>query len=75
MNSKKESFPLIVGCCKKITNWIFVYENNDIYSICKEHFYSTAHRIDVKNVIHVKTRIGYSPEEIFKDFPIDSTFI
>lgn len=65
----------IVGCCKKTTTWIFVYENNDIYSICKEHFYSHAHRYNVKNVINFKTRISYLPEEVFKQFPIISTFI
>ena len=60
----------VFGCCKKTTMWIFVYENNDIYSICKEHFYSIAHRCDVKEIIHIKTRIRHEPEEVFKHFPI-----
>ena len=60
----------IVGCCKKTTVWIFVYENEDIFSICKQHFYSFAHRCDVKDVIHFKTRRWYNPDKIFLQYPI-----
>lgn len=60
----------IVGCCIKPTKWVFVYKNNDIYSICKDHFYSISHRWEVHEIINFKTCIRYEPEEIFKRFPI-----
>ncbi len=63
-------YPEIVGCCKQPTMWIFIYQNDVVYSICKEHFYSLAHRCDVKDVINFQTQIRYLPETIFKEFPI-----
>ncbi len=63
-------YPEVVGCCQKPTMWIFVYQNGVVYSICKDHFYSVAHRSDVKDVINFQTRIKYEPEMIFQEFPI-----
>lgn len=63
-------YPDIVGCCIQPTEWIFVYQNEAVYSICKEHFYSFAHRREVKDVINFQTQIRYVPETIFKEFPI-----
>ena len=60
----------IVGCCKKPTLWIFIYKNDIVYSICQDHFYSIAHRYDVKDVINFQTLIHYDPKIIFKEHPI-----
>jgi FPC/CPF motif-containing protein YcgG len=62
--------PEVEGCCQKPPMWIFVYQNNDVYSICKDHFYSTAHRCDVKNAINFQTRINYDPQLVFEEYPI-----
>ena len=62
--------PEVVGCCKKPILWIFVYQNDIVYSICKDHFYSLAHRCDVKDVINFQTRIRYDPEVIFQEQPV-----
>ncbi len=62
--------PEVVGCCKKPTLWIFVYQDNNVYSICQDHFYSSAHRINVKNVINFQTRISYDPQIVFEQYPI-----
>jgi hypothetical protein len=62
--------PEIVSCCQKPTRWIFVYQNGNGYSICKDHFYSPAHRCDVKNVINFQTRISYEPQIVFEEYPI-----
>lgn len=62
-------YPKVVGCCHKPTAWIFVYKNEVIYSICQEHFFSTAHRNEVKDVINFQTRIRYEPEKIFQENP------
>ncbi len=59
----------VLSCCVKPTNWIFIYENDIVYSICKEHFYSVAHRNQVKDVINFQTRIRYNPNTIFGDYP------
>jgi hypothetical protein len=67
-------YPEVVGCCKKPTLWIFVYKNDVVYSICKDHFYSDAHRCDVKDVINFQTRIRYTPEAIFQENPIRFRF-
>ena len=63
-------YPDVVGCCIQPTAWIFVYQNNTVYSICKEHFYSIDYRCDVKDIINFQTQIRYFPETIFKEFPI-----
>jgi len=63
-------YPDVVGCCLKPTTWIFIYKNDVVYSICKEHFYSLAHRCDVKDVINFQTQIRYLPETIFQEFPV-----
>jgi hypothetical protein len=62
--------PEIVGCCHKPTMWIFVYQNGNVSSICKDHFYSTAHRCDAKNVINFQTRIAYDPQIVFEEYPL-----
>ena len=63
-------YPDIVGCCKRPTVWIFVYQNDRVYGICNEHFYEFSHRTEVKDVINFQTQIRYIPETIFKEFPI-----
>jgi FPC/CPF motif-containing protein YcgG len=63
-------YPDVVGCCPKPTAWIFVYQNDEVFSICKDHFYSLAHRCEVKTVINFQTKIQYEPEMIFPEFPI-----
>ncbi len=63
-------YPDIDGCCIKPTAGIFGYQNCTVFSICKEHFYSLAHRSEVKNVINFQTQIRYAPETIFEEFPI-----
>ena len=55
----------VFGCCENKGVWIFLYENNEIYSICEEHFKSLAHRINVKKVVNIQTQQGYEPTEIF----------
>lgn len=62
--------PTVYGCCKKPTMWIFVYNDDSIFSICKTHFYSIAHRINVRDVVNFQTKISYTPKEIFAQFPI-----
>ena len=62
--------PEVVGCCQKPTLWIFVYQNDSVYSICKDHFYSLAHRRDVKDVINFQTSIKYEPKLVFDEYPI-----
>lgn len=63
-------YPEVLGCCKKPTAWIFIYQNDVVYSICQKHFYSNAHRYDVKEVINFQTKIPYNPTRIFEDYPI-----
>ena len=55
----------IMGCCENSTEWIFLYENGEIYSICQTHFNSIAHRCLVKKVINFRTKKDYTPDEIF----------
>ncbi len=60
----------VVGCCKKPPFWIFVYNTDNVYSICQDHFYSVAHRCNVKDVVNFQTKIHYDPETIFSEHPI-----
>ncbi len=59
--------PEMFGCCKEQPSWIFIYENNEIYTICDFHFTSVAHRCFVKDIVDYKTRKRYTPEQIFAD--------
>ena len=58
-------YPELYSCCKTQPTWIFIYEDNKVYSICDVHFKSDAHRYEVKNVINFETRKCYLPDEIF----------
>ncbi len=60
----------VEGCCKRPTSWIFIYQNDVVFSICEDHFYSVSHRCDVKDVINFQTRICYDPKMIFQEHPI-----
>ena len=66
--SKAEDRHKLFCCCPKgqEPSWIFVYENDEVYAICDEHFESLEHRFYVTPVINFETREMYSPENIFK---------
>jgi len=60
--------PEMFSCCdKKLPSWIFIYENDVIFSICDIHFHSKAHRCFVKDVINYDDGQRYSPFEIFRE--------
>ncbi len=52
-------------CCGEQPTHIFIYENQEIYTICKRHFNSIAHRLDVKNIIDYKTGKNLLPSEMW----------
>ena len=52
-------------CCGEQPTHIFIYENQEIYTICARHFNSIAHRLDVKNIIDYKTGEKLLPSDIF----------
>lgn len=56
--------PEMYSCCKMQPSWIFIYENEQVYSICDVHFESENYRLFVKFVINMKTRKCYLPSEI-----------
>jgi hypothetical protein len=58
-------YPELYSCCKKQPSWIFVYENNTVYNICKGHFTSVAHREFVKYIINLETGTSYLPSQVF----------
>lgn len=53
------------SCCKKQPFWIFIYKNNQVYTICKDHFESDAHRWNVQSVINFNTNENLTPEQAF----------
>jgi len=59
-------------CCGEQPTHLFIYENKQVYGICKEHFKSDAHRFKVKYVIDLKTGEKFYPSKIFGDVKIES---
>ncbi|MCZ6581623.1 MAG: hypothetical protein O6761_00405 [Thaumarchaeota archaeon] len=57
-------------CCGEQPTYLFVYQNNQVYGICIEHFKSDAHRFKVKYVIDLKTEEKFYPNQIFGDVKI-----
>lgn len=57
--------PNMYSCCKSEPTWIFIYENNEVYTICNDHFNSSAHQALVKSVINFKSHQMYDPALIF----------
>jgi len=45
--------------------WIFVYSDGRIISICENDFKSSSYQLGVIEVINMKTRESYKPEQIF----------
>ena len=58
--------PEIWQCCGEQPTHIFIYENGQVFLICKTHFTSTAHRVLVADVIDYKTGQKLYPDEIFE---------
>jgi len=67
--------PELFSCCSNSIHfapWIFIYENKEIYSICDEHFASSAHRAFVKYVITTDPPSKlFLSEEIFREALIE----
>ena len=59
-------------CCGEQPTHLFVYKNNEVYGICKEHFGSGAHRYNVHYVIDMKTGEKFYPSRIFGEMEIES---
>ena len=59
--------PEMFSCCEEQPSWIFIYENNVIFSICDIHFTSIAHRCFVKDILDYNTGKRHSPDQIFTD--------
>ena len=60
--------PEMFSCCEnQQPSWIFIYENNIVFSICEKHFHSKAHRCFVKDIINYENGQRYSPVEIFRE--------
>ena len=59
--------PEMYVCCGEQPTYLFVYENDQVYGICENHFESLAHRCFVKWVINIKTRKKILADEIFGD--------
>lgn len=57
--------PEMYVCCGEQPTYLFVYENNQVYGICENHFDSLAHRCFVKWIINIKTRKKFQANEIF----------
>ena len=58
-------------CCGEQPTYLFVYQNNEAYGICKEHFKSDAHRFKVNYVIDLKTKEKFSAAKILGDLKIE----
>jgi len=65
-------YPEMYSCCKTAPSWIFVYENDEVYSICDEHFNSDSHRCLVKSVINLKTHKSYLPNLVFEGILLEA---
>ena len=65
MTSSVQNVPDVYCCCKTAPSWIFVYKNEQFYSICDTHFTSKEYRCLVKYVINLRTRKCYLPDQIF----------
>ena len=65
-------YPEMYSCCKAHPTWIFIYENDEVYSICDEHFHSDAHRSMVKSVMNLKTHKQYLPSLVFEGIVIEA---
>jgi len=59
-------------CCGEQPTHLFVYQNNQVYGICKVHFKSDAHRFKVNYVIDLKTEEKFYANTIFGDVKIES---
>ncbi|KKK70788.1 hypothetical protein LCGC14_2920470 [marine sediment metagenome] len=59
-------------CCGEQPTHLFVYQNKQVYGICKEHFKSDAHRFKVNYVIDLKTSEKFYANTIFGDVKIES---
>ena len=58
-------------CCGEQPTYLFVYQNNQGYGICPEHFKSDAHRFKVKYVVDLQTEEKFYPSKIFGDVRIE----
>ncbi len=59
--------PEMYVCCGEQPTYLFVYENDKVYGICKEHFNSLPHRCFVDYVIDLKTGEKLYPDKIFEE--------
>lgn len=62
----------MAGCCDNPTSWIFIYQNDEVYSICEDHFFSNVHRVLVRDVINFRTQKRYDPTKLFGENLIGS---
>lgn len=61
-------------CCGEQPTHLFIYQNKQVYGICKNHFHSLAHRYNVRHVVDLKTGEKFYPDKIFGEIKIESVF-